>query len=954
MALWLLITSLGLLIAGSSPSFEIVRGAARPATAQPALRAHFSQLPLAFEPNHGQAPDTTHYVARAAGLRLDLERQGVRLTPVRPPGEHRGVHLRWVGNGEPASIGAHDELPGRVHYYSADPARTRRDIPTYARVAYERVYPGIDLVFHGRHGAAEFDFVVAPGADPGAIALELDGADTLTLERGNIVAAAGGETLTLHAPVVYQDSPAGRTPVDGRFLLDGRRIAFAVGEYDRTRRLVIDPVVTYSTYLNVAGQVGLDATGNIYVVGGNTALKLNAAGSAVVYSVTVGDMRLLALAVDAAGNAHIAAQCGFPRSGFVSDCPLAGPQLAQGRPQSQGDLGMYALKLSPTGALLRGTSLGGFGTSEPGGIALDAAGNVYVAAWNAYGGFPTTRAAFARPGATPGFPMTVQAIAADFSRYLYAVEFHLDGNSFRPTGIAVDRSGNAYVTGVAGPGLPTTAGAFQLEPVGFGASAVVKIAPGASRLVYATYLGNAATQANAIAVDAGGNAYVAGTAGAGLPTNNAIQPALAGGTDAFVTRFDPAGAGLVFSTYLGGGGNDGATAIDLDSSANVYVAGSTRSVDFPLRAPLPPAFGAAASNFITALTSNGASLIYSTYFADAQTQCCHLVATANGTVYVSGSTQSRSYPTVQPLQATPGAGFLARIEPAQPRVFVTSPAANATVSGTVTSDVWMENTAGNRTIRLSIGSVVLATLTGTLNHVTVGWDSRRVGNGTQTLTATVTDGSGVSGVGSRSFNVQNTGAGVPPPFTVAFTSPASAATVSGSVTVGMAATGASGTPITFTLFVDSAQVFTAAGTTSAASFAWNSASVAVGAHTLRVTARDGGGRTATATRSITVSGGGTPPAAALSPSITAPRDDVTVRGTAWFTVWVNGSAGVSKTYTLTEGGIQRGAPVTTTSSGPVSIGWPTTAANNGLRTVTVTVREGTKSGTDSVRINVAN
>jgi hypothetical protein len=262
----------------------------------------------------------------------------------------------------------------------------------------------------------------------------------------------------------------------------------------------------------------------------------------------------------------------------------------------------------------------------------------------------------------------------------------------------------------------------------------------------------------------------------------------------------------------------------------------------------------------------------------------------------------------------------------------------------------MENTAvGNRTITLSIGGVTLATTTSTANHVVMSWDSRRVGNGSRTLVATVADGSDASGTGSRAFNVQNAGGGGS--LTAAFTGPASGATVSGPVTIGMSQTGASGTPSTFTLAVDSSQAFTATGTASSASFAWNSRTVGNGVHALRLTVRDGAGRTATTTRTVTVSN--STPSSSLSIAITQPRTDTTVRGTVWFTIWVNGSSGGSKTYTLTDGGRTLNS-TTTTSAGPVSIPWVTSAADNGLRTPTVTVREGTATGTGSVRVTVGN
>src|SRR5438034_1058161 len=615
------------------------------------LRAQVSSLPLAFEPNVGQAPGDVRYVSRGPGMQLELTADGARLTPTAIEHQRRTVRLRLTGTTAMPTLTAQDELPGKAHYVTGnDPTAWLRDVPTYRRVVYRGVYPGTDLVFHGTHGAAEFDFVVAAGADPRKIRFEIAGADTIKLDGADVIVAAGGETLRLHAPLVYQESPSGRARVDGRFRLRGRHVAFEIGAYDRTRPLVIDPVVTYATYLHAgAAGVGVDGAGNIYVTTLTALLKLSADGSTLLWSASFADIRVRQRVVDATGNAYMQATCPYNRSGVVYTCPTLNG-LTTGRPQSQGDSGAYVLKVSPSGSLLFSTSMGGTGSVTPGGIGIDPAGNIYATAWDVYAGFPLTRPPYA----------------------------------------------------------------------------------------------------------------IAGAAGVGLPTLKAMQPALAGGTDAFVARLDPSGSTLVFSTYLGGGGDDAATALGLDASANIYVAGTTRSTDFPQKNPLSAQFGSTASNFVTELNSDGSALVYSTYFADAQTSVTALSATA--------------------------------------------------------------------TVRTSA-----------------------VHTGTATRAVTIKNGTTL---------------------TAAFTSPAPNATVSGTVSVGMTETGASGTPITFTLTVDSAQVFTAAGTATTATFAWNTTTVADGAHTLGLTVRDGAGHTATATRGVTVSnnGGGT---GTLNVFITSPAAGAT-------------------------------------------------------------------------------
>ena len=722
--------------------------------------------------------------------------------------------------------------------------------------------------------------------------------------------------------------------------------------------------LTYSTYYGGAGAdsgraIGVDGAGNIYAAVGGSGLpgkvvKLSADGQTVLYTASLGDMSPVGLAVDGAGNAYVAATCPYPRSGVTFTCPTLN-SLASGRPQSQGDEGGYVVKLGPSGAIVFSTSLGGVGSVAVAGIGVDGAGNIYVTGYNAYGGFPTTRAPFAKPGVTDGAPAYVAAIAADTSRFIYFVEFRLGGDTFQPTAIAVDGTGAAYVLGGAGAQFPTTPGAYQPTTGGdTGAAALAKVAPDASALVYATYFGNRTINPSGIAVDVDGNAYITGGAGPGLPTLKALQTAPAGGaTDAFVARLNAAGSALVFSTYLGGNDSDEAAGIALDASANIYVAGIARSTNFPQVSPLPSAQGSPVSSFVAQLTSDGQSLVYSTYFGDSQTYVADVTASSTGTAYVTGTTFSSSYPTVRPSQATYGGGsgdaFVAKLEPSSVRVFITTPAESATVSGTVWSDIWAENYVGTaNTYTLSIGGSVVATGTAN-NHATLAWDSRSVADGPQTLTATMRDSAGHVGTATRALIIKN---GTTPTLTAAFTSPAAGAAVSGSVSVGMSETGASGMPITFTLTVDGTQVFTAAGTATTASFAWSTTSVRDGAHTLGLTVRDGAGRTASATRAVTVAnnggGGGT-----LKVSITSPATGSTVSGTVWSDVWVEAAAAGSRTYTLSIGGVT--LVNGTDTSNHVTLPWDSTRVANGTQTLVATVRDASgNSGSTTRALNVQN
>ena len=715
------------------------------------LASAYGKFPPSFEANQGQTNPRVKFLSRGSGYSLFLTPTEAVLTlrssgqesqvkgqeaAVERPGLLSGrgaaneflkersaasavqatvLRMKLVGANPAPKISGVDELPGKSNYFIGnDPKKWRANVPTYAKVSYRRVYPGVDLVYHGTQGKLEYDFVVAPGADPGVIRLSFEGAERLELDaQGDLVLRTAAGQLRQHNPVVYQEVAGVRHAVSGSYVLRGQREAgFEIARYDASQPLIIDPVLSYSTYLGGGNfdeglGIAVDAAGNAYVTGftGSTnfptttgafqtnfqggfadafVTKLNPTGSALVYSTYLGGSGFdesYGIAVDAAGNAYV--------TGFTDSTNF--PTTA-GAFQTTFGVGGFAdafvTKLNPTGSTLAySTYLGGDNYDEGNGIAVDAAGNAYVTGDANSADFPTTPGAFQTTlggGTCFGGPCSdafVTKLNPTGTALVYSTFLGGSGNdgSFYRGGIAVDAAGNAYVTGLTGStNFPTTAVAFQMTYGGGTCGVppdtfpcpdafVTKLNPTGSALVYSTYLGDSGfEQGFGIAVDAAGNAYVTGlTESANFPTTpGAFQTTFGGFDDAFVTKLNPTGtAPLVYSTYLGGSSLDEGFGIAVDAAGNAFVTGITQSTNFPTT---PGALKTTTSGgdydaFMTKLNPTGtAPLAYSTYLGGSFPEQLDptffdipirsgIAVDSLGSAYVTGVTSSPDFPT------TPGA-----------------------------------------------------------------------------------------------------------------------------------------------------------------------------------------------------------------------------------------------------------------------------------------------------------
>jgi hypothetical protein len=682
----------------------------------------YGQLPLSFEANVGQTDSRADFVARGAGYTAFLTANEAVLN-VSPPmtrasgpdqklvtaGPSAVVHLQVLG-GDPTAPGqGMQPLEGTVNYFLGDdPSQRHRHVTTFGQVEYAGVYPGIDLVYHGTNQQLEYDFRVAPGAHPGQIRLGISGADNVHVdEQGSLIVQAGDLVIRQPRPWVYQETDGVRREVGGDFVLQsavsrqpssgsGYQVDFAVGAYDASRPLIIDPVVLdYSTYLGGPGSdyaygVAVDQAGSAYVTGqtygsfpvvnslqqyggGGDAFvaKLSPDGSSLVYATYLGGKDFDAaygIAVDSTGAAYVT---GVTES---EDFPVTDGAFQTVIPTGhcKGDpacSSAFVSKLSPDGsALAYSTFLGGYGSGSSNGIAVDSAGNAFVMGQTDAANFPTLNAVqptwggglcYHDNGSYPCFDDFVTKLNADGASLIYST--YLGGNRDEAYffgeagGIAIDPAGDAYVTGYTESLNFPTANALQPNfGGGFTDAYVTKLSPDGSAFVYSTFLGGSfGENGNAVAADSAGNAYVTGQTGsADFPTTpDAFQPEKPGPDSTFVSRFKPDGSAFVYSTFLGGTGEDSGFAIAADSEGDAYVVGTT-SKDFPVFHAFQETYGGGVSDaFITKFTADGKAVRYSSYLGGSGLDASGGVALdQSGNAYVVGHTSSTDFPTAKPLQ----------------------------------------------------------------------------------------------------------------------------------------------------------------------------------------------------------------------------------------------------------------------------------------------------------------
>jgi len=693
----------------------------------PEVLRSYGQMPLIFEKNEGQTDPRVQFVARTGGATVFLTGteavMALRKNGPHPSsdavaskgrlsskgrrssgfGEQSVIRIQTLHSNPFARAEGVERLPGISNYFiGSDPAKWHTNIPQFGKVRYHDVYDGIDMVYYGDGRNLEYDFVVAPGADPSAIRLGFEGVDRMYVaSNGDLVLQIGERQVRQRKPVFYQEMGGKRYKVAGNYKIfaENREAGIVVPQYDRTRALVVDPVLVYATYLggsdlDTALALAVDSGGNVYVHGDTASAdfptlptsypssslgfldvdvfitKIDSTGTRLLYSTYIGGSELdLAhgIAVDTAGNAYITGETesvGAASQKFPLWNPL--PNLTTVTTTNTA----YVTELNSQGsALIFSTYLGGSTSDSGRGVALDPNNGIYIAGLTASSDFPTTPGAFQRTFGGNGQPdFFVTKLNPSGAGIAYSTYLGGEGTEYSPK-LRVDTGGNAYIAGyTASKHYPTTAGVVQGSLNGNSDAVVTKLNSTGTGLVYSTYLGGSGDEGMAqiksvpgynqdlgLGVDSQGNVFVAGntqspdfpgvTASVFQPTNKGLQ-----GGNFFVSKLNPAATGVVFSTFVGGSVADMASGVAIDVFGNAYITGSTHSSDFP-SVNATQQYGGGWDGFVVKLKGDGTKLLFATYFGGTGDDfASDIVLDAVGGIYFCGTTSPGNLP---PAQATP-------------------------------------------------------------------------------------------------------------------------------------------------------------------------------------------------------------------------------------------------------------------------------------------------------------
>ncbi len=660
--------------------------------------AHFGHLPLSFEANQGQTDARVKFLSRGNGYSLMLTpteaildlRQSRKIASA-PKLQRDVLRMELIGANPTPKITGVDQLAGKSNYFIGNNA-AQTNIANYGKVRYNEVYPGIDLIWYGNQRQLEYDWVVASGADPRQIKMKFSGSAKPRLaENGDLILKTGTSEIRQHKPVIYQEINGVRQIVAGNYALREKgQTGFEMAEYDASQPLVIDPVLNFSTYFGGNNQVedvamALDSDGNIYVGGVTNSTNFPTKNG--------GQSTYNGAGIDGLGD------------GFVA-------------------------KFTPDGSsLIFATYLGGSRDDEVFGIAIGPDKSIYLTGDTSSTNFPLQnplQSSFST-ALTDSYHSFVTKMATDGSALIYSTYLGGSGDADYASGIAVDSSGNAYITGVTNStNFPIANALFPTFRGGTGDVFVAKINATGSTLLFSTFMGGSSLdEGGNIAVD-DNNVYIEGvTLSSNFPVQNAVQSSYGGAGsdgygDGFVTKLSNDGSALIFSTYLGGSSDDEIFSLALGPNGTIYLAGDTSSTNFPLKNALQSnvsvPFLEPYHGFVTKLNSDG-SMNYSTYLGGSTVSAIPndgvidaatgIAVDIVGNAYVVGETRAQNFPVVNALQSTYSGGsitgFVTKINASGSQLLYSTYLGGS--SGDICSDIRVD----------AIGNVVVVGITASTN-----------------------------------------------------------------------------------------------------------------------------------------------------------------------------------------------------------------------------------------------
>ncbi|MDQ3797953.1 MAG: hypothetical protein M3384_00745, partial [Acidobacteriota bacterium] len=671
--------------------------------------AGLSKTPMIFEANRGQTDGRAEFISRGQGYTLYLtkseavfslkpqnaEAESARIQKTKsraPETVSRVLRMSFAGASAETGLAGGEQMPMKTNYYAGK--KKFDNIPNYRQVRYRNLYDGIDAVFYGNEKQLEYDFVVAPEANPNRIRLKFDGVDKISLNAGGDLILAAAETEIIHRkPYIYQESDNRKQEIAGRYILLGNNeVGFEIGAYDRSRTLVIDPILRYSTYvggteLDRIADIAVDAAGNAYLVGDTRSLDFPSPGARVAsdeFGIFVGkldptgnnfvyltflegeeDDLAQAIAIDGANNAYIT---GFSHSEqypttagafkerksfcaafpFPTTCYAANEDVVVTKLNAAGNLDV-------NGSGSFSTYLGGGNIDQSRDIAVAANGRAYVAGMTLSGGFDKKNefqgCGVSGSSAPDAFLTVFNAAGTDL---VYSTCLGGNGGEESANGVAIDAAGNAYLAGITDQNDFPVRAAFQPERAGGTDAFVAKINPnqvGDASLIYSSYLGGSGTdEANAVAVSAAGAAHLTGVTGSfNFPLKNAFD-SLNQVNEAFVTTIHPSGSSITNSSFLGGSDQDFGFGIAVNSGGAIYVTGRTLSNNFPLALPFQSSRRGLFDAFVTKLRFGGEApgVSWSSFYGGNRGDFSLGIAVRGNHVYIAGETESSNLTTVSP------------------------------------------------------------------------------------------------------------------------------------------------------------------------------------------------------------------------------------------------------------------------------------------------------------------